>query len=138
MRGFKGATHKKVYGAIKAGILTRPTQCSRCLKTPGPAKDGRTQIHGHHHDYSKPLEVEWLCAKCHKQESPLPEKIGAPTFGSRNGWSKLNEEQAAEIRSSSASIRTLAKQYGIHHSTVCRIKNHIYWPAAAPAPEPKP
>jgi hypothetical protein len=45
--------------AIVSGKIERPKCCSRC---------GGAQPHGHHHDYAKPLEVEWLCAACHGEE----------------------------------------------------------------------
>ena len=43
--------------AITAGYLIRPDSCSECGR--------KSKIHGHHEDYSKPLEVIWLCAWCH-------------------------------------------------------------------------
>ncbi len=43
--------------AVRSGIIIRPDQCSRC------GKAGR--ITAHHSDYSKPLDVEWLCYECH-------------------------------------------------------------------------
>lgn len=43
--------------AIKAGKITRPTICSIC-ETP-------CRPHGHHDDYSKPLDVRWVCQRCH-------------------------------------------------------------------------
>jgi len=49
-----------VNNAVRDGRLIRPDVCSSCRKK------GR-QIEGHHDDYSKPLEVEWLCSACHKQ-----------------------------------------------------------------------
>jgi len=50
--------HWTVGNAIRAGRLIRPDKCA-C---------GRGfRIEGHHPDYSKPLEVEWLCAVCHKK-----------------------------------------------------------------------
>ena len=49
--------HSAVYHAIKIGLLT-PEPCRLCNVTPGLA---------HHEDYSKPLDVDWLCAKHHNR-----------------------------------------------------------------------
>ena len=43
--------------AVKLGKIIRPDSCEVC-ETPGA-------VQGHHSDYSKPLEVRWLCRSCH-------------------------------------------------------------------------
>ena len=44
--------------AVRKGqILKRP--CERC---------GAKKVHGHHPDYSRPLDVVWLCPDCHRKE----------------------------------------------------------------------
>lgn len=53
--------HYLVTKAIRRGLLIRPALCSRCER---PAK----RVHAHHHDYAKPLMVEWLCHGCHATE----------------------------------------------------------------------
>lgn len=41
--------------AIEKGRIVRGP-CQRC---------GAKRVDGHHHDYSKPLDVTWLCRRCH-------------------------------------------------------------------------
>jgi hypothetical protein len=48
-----------VGNAVRDGRLDRPDSCSRC------GSDG-SRIEGHHNDYSKPLDVVWLCVPCHR------------------------------------------------------------------------
>jgi hypothetical protein len=50
--------------AVKRGIVKRKIVCETCGDTP-VFKNGRTGIQSHHCDYNKPLEVMWLCQKCH-------------------------------------------------------------------------
>ena len=57
----KSRAHYLVAKAIASGELTRPGQCERC----GGVDD---LAEGSHNDYSKPLEVEWLCPSCHRKK----------------------------------------------------------------------
>lgn len=49
--------HKLVMYAIRLGLLKRPLECEVCKSN--------IKIEGHHDDYSKPLEVRWICKSCH-------------------------------------------------------------------------
>ena len=53
----KVLAHKKVYNAIKSGKIVR-MPCEICGIT--------TAVQDHHEDYTKPLDVIWLCQKHHK------------------------------------------------------------------------
>lgn len=44
--------------ATKKGILKSPGVCEDCLVA-------TSKLHRHHEDYSKPLDVVWVCPKCH-------------------------------------------------------------------------
>ncbi len=65
--------------AIRIGVLIRPLTCENCSKPAKQMKDGRSDIQAHHADYNKPLEVRWLCQKCHhkwhKQNSPVSKEV---------------------------------------------------------------
>ena len=52
----KYLARKTVENHLKAGKLTRKP-CERC---------GARKAQAHHEDYSKPLDVIWLCPKDHK------------------------------------------------------------------------
>ena len=53
--------------ALQSGRLVRAEKCEHCGIKPTPIENGDTRIHGHHPDYSKPLDIVWLCTNCHKQ-----------------------------------------------------------------------
>jgi len=56
-----------VYLAVKTGKIIRPSTCSKC------AAQGKIQ--GSHNDYSRPLDVEWLCARCHNHKDHMNPKV---------------------------------------------------------------
>jgi hypothetical protein len=51
------AARNMLSNALRDGKIFRPGNCERCKIQCTP--------HGHHEDYFKPLEVLWLCVKCH-------------------------------------------------------------------------
>jgi hypothetical protein len=56
----KRSAHQLVMYAVKLGILVRPKECEKCASN--------IKIEGHHEDYSRPLDVKWLCKSCHVKE----------------------------------------------------------------------
>lgn|SRR5579883_3355 len=53
----KQTARMRLRNARKSGKVMRPEHCSKCGLVCIPE--------GHHPDYSKPLEVVWLCRICH-------------------------------------------------------------------------
>lgn len=59
----KRAAHVLLGNAVRDGRVEKPKFCTRC----GEFYPSR-KIHAHHHDYTKPLDVTWLCVYCHVEE----------------------------------------------------------------------
>jgi hypothetical protein len=63
----------RVSMALAKGEIKKPGCCEQCgaeAERPGPIKhwaDHRaiTKLEAHHADYSRPLDVVWLCRPCH-------------------------------------------------------------------------
>ena len=49
------SAHNAVARALRSGKIQK-APCIFC---------GEKDVHAHHHDYTKPLDVTWLCPKCH-------------------------------------------------------------------------
>lgn len=53
----KGKARATLRSAVSLGKIKRPSVCEGCGQ--------ERSVHGHHEDYSKPFEVQWLCSQCH-------------------------------------------------------------------------
>jgi hypothetical protein len=64
----KRRAHHAVQTAIRRGDMERPATCS--------VEGCNAKPHAHHEDYSKPLEVEWICQRhhnaLHREKRGLP------------------------------------------------------------------
>lgn len=66
--------HDAVFRAIRRGDLVRQN-CEKC---------GKSNTHAHHEDYSRPLDVRWLCPECHAEihfGPVVPKAAAAPQRG---------------------------------------------------------
>lgn len=53
----RSAAYSEVHSALRSGRLLKPKRCARCRKA--------RKVQAHHDDHAKPLEVRWLCSRCH-------------------------------------------------------------------------
>ena len=54
------AAHIILGNAVKNKRIEKPNYCTNC-----GYHTNKRNMHAHHDDYAKPLEVVWLCAQCH-------------------------------------------------------------------------
>lgn len=56
--------------AVRRGEVSRPSTCTKC---------GASEIpQGHHKDYARPFDVEWLCRSCHSKAHRKPDPEPTP------------------------------------------------------------
>lgn len=58
----KTQAHRKLNNSLRSKKITKPSHCECCGKH-------SKRIEGHHEDYTKPLDVEWLCPSCHAKRT---------------------------------------------------------------------
>lgn len=54
-----------VNSLVRNGIISKPSGCVECGKL--------GKVEAHHDDYNKPLEVLWVCRKCHFKKHTINE-----------------------------------------------------------------
>lgn len=105
---------KVVDAALKCGALTNPGVCFGC-----GCKAEERRIEAHHHDYSKPLDVVWLCTTCHRQlDAQRRVREGKSPYGMGNGANVLDVFTANDLPTPYCSPAELAKAVGVSPQTI--------------------
>lgn len=120
--------------------LSDPLRAKRVLLPPPCRRDGRSGLQAHHKDYRRPLDVKWLCRKCHGKENPMAgrgARNGAYTrpdrkrHGEHHGRSKVTEVEVKAIRELHArghvTAHRLGKVFGLNGNTVLSMIRRETW-----------
>lgn len=94
--------------AVRRGELVPREECERC------GRGGR--IEAHHADYTKRLEVEWICVRCHQGEHNSESTKAAKGGRKRRRDAALTDDQAERIRQmvdSGTSYRDAGEAFGV-------------------------
>lgn len=67
----KNRAHKKVGKALKKGKL---------IKLPCTVCGSSSNVHAHHEDYTRKLDVTWLCASCHSKRHHEKQLMDLDTY----------------------------------------------------------
>src|SRR5690242_8607704 len=89
----KNKAYRELNRALKLGLLAKPAACERCEQS--------AAVEGHHDNYDKPLNVKWLCRKCHLAHHKME---GTGPWFSRSG-PELVGRRAGQPAARSASRR---------------------------------
>lgn len=105
---------KLVQAAMKCGELVNPGVCSGC----GCTSEER-RIEAHHYDYSKPLDVIWVCTPCHRQlDARRRIHEGKSPFG--HGGNIIDMSTANNLPTPTCTPEELAKAVGVNARTIRR------------------
>jgi hypothetical protein len=66
--------HPDAYRAQNA--VNNAIRDKKLIKQPCELCGTTEHVHGHHKDYAKPLEITWLCAKCHHRVHAIFPELG--------------------------------------------------------------
>lgn len=122
----KRTARQKLQHAVAVGWLTRPEGCGEC---------GGTPVDAHHPDYSKPLDVAWLCPPCHGKrhrrthcpqgheytaENTITKKNGKKycricvNAGARKYYAKRRRNRGAKVTNGNSVNETCVPPLGYH------------------------
>ncbi|HJS82857.1 MAG TPA: hypothetical protein VJ742_08510 [Nitrososphaera sp.] len=94
--------------------------CATNVETPSFASRRTERRRANEGEYRKPLDVEWICAWCHRKETP-------PALGERTPKAKLTASLVIEIRESKEPSKVLASKYGMEKTAIERVRSGRTW-----------
>lgn len=121
----KTAAQNRLNYAIRCGLIQRQP-CQTCGTT--------EKVHAHHHDYDKPLDVEWFCYQCHRKQHHVGEEekrvkfagaTKASLHGELNSNASLTAKQVEQIKALLAagiSQQKIGDVFGVGQTAISRIK----------------
>ena len=116
----KHKAHYTVANAIKSGKLVKQP-CEIC---------GNTKVQAHHDDYSKPLEIRWLCTKHHSKHhypNAISKTRKIPRLESHKKFQPLIPNplisKAIELRSNGLSYGEISNELGYSRSQIYKWVN---------------
>ncbi len=74
----KAKSRRALRTALAKGRIAKPQDCQSCGQV--------AKLSAHHHDYTKPLEVRWLCLRCHGREHRKPAQRAEALLRTLNLW----------------------------------------------------
>jgi len=101
-----------VHHARQQGVLVSPNRCTLC------GTEG--YVVAHHDDYSKPLDVRWLCKKCHMLlDTPVHKKLGREKgIPSNNHHKDARNAEIISLFHDRLTHREIAERMAMRISTV--------------------
>ena len=101
-------SRRLLYREIMAGRIVRPDNCEKCKS--------KTFTEAHHNNYDEPLNVEWLCKRCHVSKH------------TRTASSMKKPKTSISISNHAiALLKELQKHLGINRSSVIEIIVREKW-----------
>ncbi len=128
-RSIKERARGSLRDALVKGRVEVPSACQKCGTPDRLCSDGRRYLHAHHPDHRKPLDVEWLCASCHRRVTPVP-------HGEQNGASRMTTstvQEAIALATSGLSFTAIGARLGVDRRTVSRAVKGQSWKGASAA-----
>lgn len=97
--------------AVEAGAMKVPDSCSGC-----GVSGSETRLGAHHYDYAKPLDVVWVCARCHRHlDAERRMREGKPPYGRSRAVQML---QGESVICSFETIADAARAVGCSSSSI--------------------
>jgi len=119
----KKRAHRLLRKAVLDGKIVKPQACVQCRE--------QKPLVAHHHDYSKPTDVHWICRKCHAIEhggvaAGVPKTI---VKGEAHGRAKLTQTAVRKIKTQFGlvSMCELARRFGVSESLIRQIRKGDVW-----------
>lgn len=96
----KSEAHRLVQAALSHKEIIKPDNCSACSKEATGHK-----LHAHHDDYNKPLDIIWLCNKCHLGRHKDSPSVLAPLDIAQSGFERVKLLRVTPISKGTKVIR---------------------------------
>lgn len=112
--------------ALKTGKLVKPDHCMAC-----GCKDTEHRIEAHHSDYSRPLDVIWVCTPCHRhldQRRRERDGLSAPHKDRR----LLTDEQVLRIRTEIKKDSEYAREFGVSSDVIRNVRTYRSYREVSP------